>query len=130
MLFADNRVVAVIDYDSARLLPRVIDIANGLLQFSIIGGDDDVAKWPEHLDESRFKRFARGYDQVMLLSQAEIKSIPHLMIEALIAEAVFPIAQTGTIGRMEGVPFLNMVGRKVRWMEKSFDRLVGLLEEA
>ena len=130
MLFRDNRVVAVIDYDSARLLPRVIDIANGLLQFSIIGGDDDVAKWPEHLDESRFKRFARGYDQVMLLSQAEIKSIPHLMIEALIAEAVFPIAQTGTIGRMEGVPFLNMVGRKVRWMEKSFDRLVGLLEEA
>ena len=129
MLFRDNRVVAVIDYDSARLLPRVIDVANGLLQFSIIGGDDDASKWPEYLDESRFRRFARGYDQVVLLSQAEIRSIPYLMIEALIAEAVFPIAQTGSIGRMEGLPFLQMVGRKVRWIEKNHDRLVGLLEE-
>jgi hypothetical protein len=66
----------------------------------------------------------------VLLSQAEIKSIPHLMIEALIAEAVFPIAQTGTIGRMEGLPFLQMVGRKVKWIEKHYDRLIALLEEA
>ena len=129
MLFRDNRVVAVIDYDSARLLPRVIDSANGLLQFSIIGGDDDVSKWPDHLDENRLQRFCRGYDQVMLMSQAEIKTIPHLMIEALIAEAVFPIAQTGTIGRLEGLSFLQMVLRKVNWMEKNYQHLVGLLEE-
>src|SRR5688572_2334861 len=42
MLFRDNHVVAVIDYDAARLLPRIVDIANGALQFSIIGGDEDV----------------------------------------------------------------------------------------
>jgi Ser/Thr protein kinase RdoA (MazF antagonist) len=129
MLFRDNRVVAVIDYDSARLLPRVIDIANGTLQFSIIGGDEDVGKWPDALDETRLASFARGYDQVMLLSQAEIRSIPPLMIEALIAEAVFPIAQTGSIGRVEGLPFLQMVIRKVLWIERNYDRLVELLEE-
>jgi len=129
MLFRDNRVVAVIDYDSARLLPRVIDIANGLLQFSIIGGDDDVSKWPDYPDENRFKRFSRGYDQVMLLSQAEIRSIPHLMIEALIAEAVFPIAQTGSIGRLEGLPFLQMVNRKVSWMEQNYEKMLELMEE-
>jgi Ser/Thr protein kinase RdoA (MazF antagonist) len=124
MLFRDNRVVAVIDYDSARLLPRVIDIANGALQFSIIGGDEDVSKWPEYLDESRFKRFLRGYDEVNLLSEAEIKTIPWLMVEALIAEAVFPIAATGTFGRMEGMAFLNMVQRKIHWMQRSADKLV------
>jgi homoserine kinase type II len=128
MLFRDNRIVAVIDYDSARLLPRVIDTANGLLQFSIIGGDDDVSKWPDTLDESRFHRFGRGYDQVLILSQAEIKTIPHLMIEALIAEAVLPIAQTGSIGRLEGLSFLQMVLRKVRWMEQNYDKMVELLE--
>ena len=128
MLFRDNHVVAVIDYDSARLLPRIIDTANGLLQFSIIGGDEDVSKWPEYLDESRFKRFGRGYDQVLLLTQAEIRVVPHLMIEALIAEAVFPIAQTGSIGRVDGLPFLQMVSRKVRWIEKNYDKLVALLE--
>jgi Ser/Thr protein kinase RdoA (MazF antagonist) len=128
MIYRDNHVVAVIDYDSARLLPRIIDIANGSLQFSIIGGDDDVSKWPEHLDEARFKRFLRGYDDVMLLSQAEIRVVPLLMMEALIAEAVFPIAATGTFGRVEGMPFLQMVQRKVAWIQRNYDRLVELAE--
>lgn len=124
MLYRDNHVVAVIDYDSARQLPRVIDIANGALQFSIIGGDEDVSKWPDYLDESRFKRFLRGYDEVMLLSQAEIRAMPWLMIEALIAEAVFPIAATGTFGRLEGLAFMQMVQRKVVWMQRSAERLI------
>ena len=124
MLFRDNRVVAVIDYDSSRLLPRIIDIANGALQFSIIGGDEDVSKWPDYLDETRYRRFLRGYDEVMLLSEAEIRSIPWLMVEALIAEAVFPIAATGTFGKMDGLPFLQMVQRKIYWMQRSADKLV------
>ena len=126
MLFKDNRVVAVIDYDSARLQPRIIDAANGALQFSIIGGDDDIATWPEYIDESRYKRFLRGYDEVMLLSEAEMRAIPWLMIEALIAEAVFPIAATGQFGRLEGFAFLQMVQRKVYWLQRSADRLVEL----
>ncbi|MBV8780904.1 MAG: phosphotransferase [Phycisphaerae bacterium] len=128
MLFRDNHVVAVIDYDSARLLPRVIDIANGALQFSILGGDEDVARWPDYLDESRFKRFLRGYDEAMLLSEGEIRTIPWLMIEALIAEAIFPIAATGNFGRMEGIAFLQMVQRKVGWMKRSSQRLIDLAE--
>jgi homoserine kinase type II len=128
MIYRDNHVVAVIDYDSARLLPRIIDIANGALQFSIIGGDDDVSKWPDYLDEARFKRFLRGYDDVMLLSQAEIRTIGHLMVEALIAEAVFPIAATGAFGKVDGLPFLQMVQRKIGWLQKNYDRLVELAE--
>ncbi len=128
MLYRDNHVVAVIDYDSARLLPRVVDIANGCLQFSIIGGDEDTTKWPDYLDESRFKRFLRGYDEVMLLSQAEIRAIPQLMIEALIAEAVFPIAATGQFGKLEGGAFLHMVQRKIKWMQRNAPKLVELAE--
>jgi homoserine kinase type II len=128
MLFRDNRVVAVIDYDSARQLPRIIDVANGALQFSIIGGDVDVATWPDYLDESRFKRFVRGYDQVLLLSEAEVRSMPWLMAEALIAEAVLPIAVTGSFGRLEGLKFLQMVQRKINWLTHSAEKLVALLE--
>ena len=128
MLFRDNHVVAVLDYDSGRLLPRIIDIANGALQFSIIGGDEDVSKWPEYIDETRFKRFLRGYDEVMLLSQAEIRTLPPLMIEALIAEAVFPIAATGSFGKVDGMPFLQMVQRKIAWLQKSYDHLVEVAE--
>ncbi|MGD1277161.1 MAG: phosphotransferase [Tepidisphaeraceae bacterium] len=130
MLYRDNHVVAILDYDSARLLARVIDIANGALQFSIVGGDEDVAKWPDYIDEARFKRFLRGYDEVMLLSQAEIRAIPPLMVEALIAEAVFPIATTGSFGKVEGIAFLQMVHRKIVWILKNYDRLVELAEAA
>ncbi len=128
MLYRDNRVVAVIDYDSARQLPRIVDISNGALQFSIIGGEDDVSKWPDYLDESRFKRFLRGYDDVALLSQAEIQCLPWLMIQALVAEAVFPIAATGTFGRMDGQAFLQMVQRKIAWLQRSAKRLAELAE--
>jgi homoserine kinase type II len=130
ILFQGDRVMAVIDYDSARFLPRIVDVANGALQFSILGGnpEEDLAKWPADLDESRFRRFLRGYDEVSLLTEAEVRALPWLMIEALIAEAVFPIAATGHFGRLDGGPFLRMVRRKVQWVQKSVDRLVELAE--
>ncbi len=128
MLFRQKKVIAVIDYDSARALPRVVDSANGALQFSILGGGDDVSKWPDYIDETRFKRFLRGYDEVNLLSEAELRATPWLMIEALIAEAVFPIAATGQFGKLEGAGFLNMVQRKIVWLQKNADRLVDLVK--
>jgi len=116
MLFRDRHVVAVIDYDAARLQQRVIDLANGAIQFSIIGGGDDPSEWPDYLDNTRFKRFMRGYDSVNVVSVAELKSVPYLMCEAMIAEAVLPIAATGSFGRMEGFAFLQMIDRKVKWV--------------
>jgi homoserine kinase type II len=128
MLFRKVRVVAVIDYDAARLQQRVIDVANGALQFSIIGGGDDAAQWPDYLDMSRFKRFLRGYDAVNVLSKSELQTIPWLMIEALIAEAVIPIAATGSFARMEGWGFLQMIERKVRWLRAHAEDLASALD--
>ncbi len=128
MLFRDRHVVAVIDYDAARLQQRVIDLANGALQFSIIGGSEDPAKWPDYVDETRFKRFLRGYDSVNVVSVAELKAVPFLMCEAMIAEAVLPIAATGTFGRIEGFPFLLMIDRKVKWVLGHIDELHRALE--
>jgi hypothetical protein len=64
----------------------------------------------------------------MLLSQAEIRAIPWLMVEALIAEAVFPIAATGQFGKLEGLAFMQMVQRKVLWMQRASPHLVELVE--
>ncbi|MEM9414774.1 MAG: phosphotransferase [Planctomycetota bacterium] len=130
MLFRGSRVVAVIDYDASRIHQRIIDAANGALQFSIIGGGDDTESWPDYIDESRFKRFVRGYDSVPdnVLSRAELRVIPPLMIQALIAESVIPIAATGRFSRMEGVSFLEMVGRKVAWLQANTDKLIAEAE--
>jgi len=128
MLFRKRRVVAVIDYDAARLQQRVIDLANGALQFSIIGGGDDPSKWPEYVDESRFKRFVRGYDSVNVISKREVRCIPFLMCEAMIAEAVLPIAATGRFGRMDGFAFLQMIEQKVDWILSHARELCAALE--
>lgn len=129
MLFRNRHIVAVIDYDAARLQQRVIDFANGAIQFSIIGGGDDPSSWPEYLDNSRFKRFMRGYDSVNVVSVAEIKAVPFLMCEAMIAEAVLPIAATGSFGRIEGFPFLQMIERKVKWVLAHHKELQQVLQD-
>ena len=116
MLFRNDLVAAVIDYDTARLQQRIIDLANGTIQFSIIGGTDDPSDWPDYPDQTRLKRFLLGYDSVNVISKAELTVAPYLMCEAMIAEAVLPIAATGSFGRMQGFPFLQMIRRKVKWV--------------
>jgi Ser/Thr protein kinase RdoA (MazF antagonist) len=128
MLFRNRTVVAVIDYDAARLHPRVIDLANGALQFSIIGGGADPSRWPDYVDQTRFKRFVRGYDSANVISKLELRAIPYLMCEAMIAEAVLPIAATGSFGRLDGFPFLQMIERKVKWVLENMDELAGVLD--
>jgi len=107
----------------------VIDLANGALQFSIVGRGEDVDQWADAPDLGRLKRFVRGYDAVNVLSRAELHVLPYLMCEAMIAEAVLPIAATGSFGRMEGFPFLRMVGRKVRWILDHLDELQAALQD-
>ncbi len=116
MLFVNGRVSGVIDYDSLRWLPAATDIANGALQFSIVGGGADPMAWPPAADEMRLHRFLLGYDEMRALRPEELRVLPHLMIEALIAEAVLPIAATGSFGRMEGFRFLKMIRRKAEWI--------------
>ncbi len=126
MLFVNGRVSGVIDYDSLRWLPRATDVANGALQFSIIGGGKDPLDWPPAADEMRLQRFLLGYDEAFALRPEEVRVLPYLMIEALIAEAVFPIAATGSFGRMEGYRFLRMIRRKAEWIRKHGDQVVAV----
>lgn len=129
LLFKNNRVASVIDYDTARLQPRVVDIANGCLQFSLTRTSNDPIDWPDGVDEPRLKGFMRGYDSVSpsIVSRGELEALPPLMIEAMIAESATPIAVTGRFGRLEPGRFLRMVERKVRWLQNESTRLTRLL---
>lgn len=130
MLFRSTRVAAVIDYDTARFGPRVIDTANGALQFSMSSDGPDPAAWSDGIEEDRFRAFLTGYDEAenAVLASAELQSIPHLMVEALIAESVLPVARTGFFGQLHGQAFLSMIRRKVEWIESHATRLVALVE--
>ena len=126
ILFKEGLIAAVIDYDSLHLLPAITDLANGALQFSILGGPSDPREWPPELDEDRFTTFLQGYEQEHAIVDQQAAVLPSLMIEALIAEAVMPIAATGSFGHIEGFRFLQMILRKVRWLREHADRLVKL----
>jgi homoserine kinase type II len=129
MLFRGSRVAAVIDYDTARRCPRVIDIANGALQFSITMSGHNPEAWPPGLDEGRYKRFCRGYESVKdcVVSTAELEAMPWLMIEALIVEAAVPIAATGSFAGLSGIAFLRMVDAKTAWLQQHAARLTSLV---
>jgi len=125
LLFERKMVVAVLDYDAARMRQRVTDIANGCLQFSMVTAGRDLSTWEDRTDVARANRFLKGYDELNVISQDELRVLPHLMQEALIAQAVPPILKTGTFAGLEGLGFLHVMMKKVNWL-KAHGNQIGL----
>jgi Ser/Thr protein kinase RdoA (MazF antagonist) len=123
MLFAEQKVVALLDFDSVKIAPVVTDLANGMLQFSIVGGRPNPADWPDYLDRGKLVEFLNGYLEVMPLKKSKLEALPDLMIETMIAEAVLPVATTGFFGNLEGEDFLKMICRKARWISDNREEL-------
>jgi Ser/Thr protein kinase RdoA (MazF antagonist) len=118
ILFSGDRIVAVVDFDSIRVAPPPTDLANGMLQFSIVGDKPDPADWPDHFDRRRLLEFLNGYREVTRLSERKLHSLVDLMVETMIAEAVLPVAATGFFGHLSGLPFLDMIIRKTKWLRR------------
>jgi homoserine kinase type II len=128
MLFAGRKLVAVLDFDSLRLAPAVTDLANGMLQFSIVGGRPNPADWPAYFDQAKMIRFLDGYLQVTELAKTELDSLVDLMIEAIIAEAILPVAATGSFGPASGLDFIKMIQRKAQWLNDNRKKLTEAIE--
>jgi Ser/Thr protein kinase RdoA (MazF antagonist) len=118
LLFSGGRIVAVLDFDSIRVAPPPTDLANGMLQFSIVGDQTDPAAWPDHFDQGRLLEFLNGYREVTRLSQRKLHSLMDLMVETMVAEAVLPVAATGFFGQHSGLSFLDMIVRKTKWLRR------------
>jgi Ser/Thr protein kinase RdoA (MazF antagonist) len=129
LLYADGRVCAVLDFDTVRHAPALIDVAYGMLQFSILRDTSAPREWPEFFDESRMRRFFMGYAESARIPPAQRQVIPDLMVEALIAEVALPIAATGSFGHLPGFGVLKMVARKVGWLLENGDHLRAWLAE-
>jgi Ser/Thr protein kinase RdoA (MazF antagonist) len=125
-------VRAVIDFDSSRLEPRLVDVANGLLHFAMRSdGTRSPAEWPPSLSGDRIRAFLAGWlETAGPILPHEPAMLAPLMIEGLVAESVVPIARNGTFARVPGGPFLEMVRRKAIWIERNAAALRRLLERA
>ena len=123
MLFDGGRIVAVLDFDSVRIAPPITDVANAMLQFSIVGGRPNPVDWPDFFDQEKLVAVLRGYRDVTDLDKNRVASLLDLMIETMIAEAVLPVVATGFFGNLSGLGFLKMILRKAKWLEKNRQQL-------
>jgi homoserine kinase type II len=137
-------LLAVVDFDSARMAPRVYDVAMGALQFGLprtrtgsiddkgsrIGSDSEQI--PSGLDIDRLDAYFGGYHGAAepALSPAETGCISWLMLQALVAETAVPIAATGRLGRVDGPTFLRVAEQKARWLVDNRTRLVAMIARA
>ena len=129
MLFSRRKLTAVLDFDSVRVAPTVTDLANGMLQFSIVGNRPNPADWPAYLDQAKLVQFLGGYREVIKLDKNELNSLLDLMIETMIAEAVLPVAATGFFGHLSGADFLKMIRRKSEWLNKNRKKLTDAMQD-
>ncbi len=119
MLFSKGKLAAVLDFDSVRIAPPPTDLANGMLQFSIIGGRPNPNNWPDYFDQDKLVQFLNGYRGVINLDKNKLDSLVDLMIETMIAEAVLPIVATGFFGHLSGTDFIQMILRKANWLDNN-----------
>jgi len=127
MLFDKNKLVAVLDFDSIRIAPPVVDLANAMLQFSIVGNRPNPADWPAYLDQAKLIQLLNGYRQIIEPRKNQLLSLPDLMIETMIAEAILPVAAAGSFANLEGTPFLKMIHRKTKWMNSHRRKLLNAI---
>jgi Ser/Thr protein kinase RdoA (MazF antagonist) len=128
MLFDKDKIVAVFDFDSVKIAQPVTDLANAMLQFSLVGYHPNPADWPDYLDQAKLVHILEGYRKVINLEKDNLESLPDLMIETMIAEAVLPIAATGFFGHLKGTDFLTMIVRKARWINANRNTLTAAIE--
>jgi Ser/Thr protein kinase RdoA (MazF antagonist) len=128
MLFDKDKLVAVLDFDSVKIAPPITDLANAMLQFSLVGYHPNPADWPDYLDQAKLVQVLEGYREVIKLDKNHLDSLLDLMVETMIAEAVLPIAATGFFGNLTGLDFLRMIYRKARWIDENRETLTAAIE--
>ncbi len=128
MLFNKGKIVALLDFDSIKIAQPITDLANAMLQFSIVGYHPNPTDWPDYLDQAKLVHVLEGYREVIELDKHHLDSLLDLMVETMIAEAVLPVAATGFFGNLKGQDFLKMILRKCRWIEANRKTLTAAIE--
>jgi Ser/Thr protein kinase RdoA (MazF antagonist) len=120
VLLDGPRVVAIIDFDSAREAPLVTDLANAALQFGLLPpAGKDPSAWEPGFNEHCLRALVRGYRAERKPPAGTSASIAPLMIQAAIAEVAVPVARRGVFGEIDGWTMLDYLDRKTRWIGES-----------
>ncbi len=77
LLFRDDQIVGVVDYDHASWQPRVVELAEALIYFaSPRPGQLKHLVYPGFLEWKPFTRFLQGYARLVTLDEDEVRALP------------------------------------------------------
>ncbi len=124
LLFDNGRILAVLDHDSPRRQPRIADIACGMLQFSIRADASDGGGFDPSIDMKSARQFLIGYDSFDVVSVAEIKVIPWLMIEAIAARVAVGLASKIFDGGEAAASLILMMDARAAWMADNAQSII------
>ncbi len=118
LIFSGSEVAALLDFDSTREEPRIAEFANGALQFAMRHETGSIEQLSREPSLDALGAIRRGYDAGTFepLEEEERAMVPSLMIEAMIVEAIVPVAMHGTFGDVPGESFLSRVGDRAEWI--------------
>ncbi len=124
LLFDNGRVLAVLDHDSPRLQPRIADLACGMLQFAIRVESADGIGFDPSIDLEAARQLLMGYDRISVVSVAEIKAIPWLMIEAIAARVAVALASRLFAGGTAAASLILMMDARAAWIAENSQRIL------
>jgi homoserine kinase type II len=80
LIWRGDTVVGVVDYDQAHWCARVLELAEALIYFAREPNRRfKHIVYPGALDLGRIAGFLRAYMEIIRLSEAEVRALPHLM---------------------------------------------------
>lgn len=110
LLVERGSIAAVVDFDTARFAPGLVDVARGAVNFALERDEAGGLR----LDPPRFAAFCDAYEHASG-GDAGVGSdaMPGLVTESVIVEAIEPVAATGTFGEEPGGRFVQMVADRL-----------------
>lgn len=88
VFFGGGRLLAMLDYDSAREEARILDLVVAVHDFAKIYGDPASPDFKVHLDPEVAARFVAAYRSAEELTEAELEAVPLLLVAKRLKRAL------------------------------------------
>ena len=127
VLFLNNSLASVLDFDLVSFQPRINEIANAMLQFSLIKEGVEGEACPARLRGSVIKALAFGYrkEKEVSLREEEIAGIPSLISYNLLIES---FSLMGKHKYKRGVGLIEAALRLLKWLEPRSEKIISLIK--
>lgn len=125
MIYRDDTLVAICDFDNTRLGSRERELAQALVHASLIAPTpgQTAAQTPPQPSRARLEAFWNGFRTRG--GEANARTIAGLMPAVMIDEA---LASVGASMNEQHLPLLTSVWRKASWLDEHLQQIIDLLK--